>query len=73
MSEMMGVEQIGASVNEIASDTDEIESDMDKIESDMDEIKGDMVESAYAQTKTTRTIEIGNFMTRTNIPSTSAI
>ena len=66
MSEMMVVEQIGASVNEIASDTDEIESDMD-------EIKGDMVESAYAQTKTTRTIEIGNFMTRTNIPSTSAI
>ena len=62
----MGVEQIGASADEIAFD-------VDKIEPDMDEIEPNMVESAYAQTKTTRAIEIGNFITRTNIPSTSAI
>jgi hypothetical protein len=52
MSEMMGVEQTGASADLIASD---------------------MVESAYTQTKTTRAIESGSFITRTNIPSTSAM
>ena len=52
MSEMMGVEHIGASADAIASD---------------------MKESAYAQTKTTRAIESGNFIIRTTVPSTSVI
>lgn len=46
---------------------------VEQIGASADAIAPDMMESVYPQTKTTRAIESGSFITRTAVPSTSAI